>query len=165
MNNRVIAAVLGAAALAAPAAAAADSGHGRGHDKPTAEDVDKGKGKAKKAKKVTFVFKGSFTAPGTVEVRSGNAHVRKGGFVGQAVTFDFASAKVVVADTNADAKLDIADVKDGDLVLVQARLVKRTEYAAPAEGQTAEPISARKLIDKTNAPLEDEEPAPTPAPA
>lgn len=165
MNNRVIAAVLGAAALAAPAAAAADSGHGRGHDKPTAEDVDKGKGKAKKAKKVTFVFKGSFTAPGTVEVRSGNAHVRKGGFVGQAVTFDFASAKVVVADTNADAKLDIADVKDGDLVLVQARLVKRTEYAAPAEDQTAEPISARKLIDKTNAPLEDEEPAPTPAPA
>lgn len=162
MNTRVIAAVLGAAALAVPAAAAADSGHGRGHDKRTAEDVvkDKGKGKAKKAKKVMFVFKGAFTAPGTVEVRSGNAHVRKGGFVGQAVTFDFASAKVVVADTNADAKLDVADVKDGDLVLVQARLDKRTGHVAPAAGETAEPIVARKLIDKTNAPLEDEEPAP-----
>jgi hypothetical protein len=165
MNTRVIAAVLGAAALAVPAAAAADSGHGRSHDKRTAEDVvkdnGKGKGKAKKAKKVMLVFKGSFTAPGTVDVRSGNAHVRKGGFVGEAVAFDFASAKVVVADTNADSKLDVADVKDGDLVLVQARLDKRAAHVAPAAGGTAEPIVARKLIDKTNAPLEDEEPAPT----
>jgi hypothetical protein len=162
MNNRVIAAALGAAALAVPAAAAADSGHGRGHEKRTAEHIVKDK-KAKKAKKVMFVFKGAFTAPGTVAVSSGNSHVRKGGFVGQTVTFDFASAKVVVADTNADAKLDLADVKDGDLVLVQARMAERTVHAAPAEGETAEPIAARKLIDKTNAPVEDEEPAPVPA--
>jgi hypothetical protein len=165
MNKRVIAALLGAAALAVPAAAVAQPGHGKREERQAAKDVVTAKGKGKKAKKVTFVFKGTFATPSTVEVLSGNAHVRKGGFVGQEVTFDFASAKVVVADTNADAKLDMADVKDGDLVLVQARLVKRTEYAAPAEGQTAEPISARKLIDKTNAPLEDEEPAPTPAPA
>jgi hypothetical protein len=162
MNNRVIAAVLGAAALAVPAAAAADSGNGKGHEKRTAEDVVKDK-KPKKVKNVMYVFKGAFTAPGTVEVSSGNSHVRKGGFVGQTVTFDFASAKVVVADTNADAKLDVVDVKDGDLVLVQARLAKRSEYAAPAEGETAEPMVARKLIDKTNAPLDDEEPAPAPA--
>jgi hypothetical protein len=92
-------------------------------------------------------------------VVSGNAHVRKGGFIGHQVTFDFAGARVVVADTNADQKLDLTDVKDGDLVLVQAR-VKGTVYAAPAE--TVAGIVARKLIDKTNRPAEDEEPAPTP---
>jgi hypothetical protein len=93
-------------------------------------------------------------------VVSGNAHVRKGGFIGHQVTFDFAGARVVVADTNADQKLDLTDVKDGDLVLVQARVVKGTVYAAPAE--TVAGIVARKLIDKTNRPAEDEETAPTP---
>jgi hypothetical protein len=159
MNKRAIAVVLGAAALAVPAAAAADSGHRGGHDKKDVRDHAEGKHKA-----VTFVFRGSFTAPGTVEVRAGNAHVRKGGFVGQAVAFDFASAKVVVADTNGDAKLDLADVKDGDLVLVQARLDKGTKYDA-SEGEPAVRFVARKLIDRTNAPVDDEEPAPTAAPA
>jgi hypothetical protein len=102
-----------------------------------------------------YVFKGAFTAPGTVEVRSGNARVKKRGFVGQTVTFDFASARIVAADTNADQKVDVTDVKDGDLMLVQARLAKCTEYAAPAEGLAAVPVAARKLIDKTNAPVED----------
>jgi hypothetical protein len=148
MDNRVIAALLGAAALAVPAAAVADPGH------------DKGNGKAKQAKKTMYVFKGTFTAPGTVAVRSGNARVKKGGFVGQAVTFDFASARVVAADTNADQKVDLADVKDGDVVLVQARVAKGTEYAA---GLSAVPVVARKLVDKTNAPVEDEEGTPAPA--
>jgi hypothetical protein len=165
MNNHVIAAALGAAALAVPAAALADSGHDKAHEKHAAKEVVKGKDKGKKAKKRMYVFKGSFAAPGTVEVLSGNAHVRKGGFVGQAVTFDFANARIVVADTNADQKVDLADVKDGDLVLVQARVLKGTEYAASAEGESAEPVVARKLIDKTNAPLENEEPAGTPTPA
>ena len=98
-----------------------------------------------------YVFKGKFSAPGTVEVTSGNSHVRKGGFVGEAVTFDFASAKVVAADTNADQKVDVTDVKDDDVVLVQARAAKRTTYAEDAEA-----IAARKLVDKTNAPVEDE---------
>jgi hypothetical protein len=150
MSKHVFAAMLGAAALAMPTAAAA-SDHGGGHDRQTAKHVAKGK-----AKKVTFVFKGTFTAPGTVQVRSGNAHVRKGGFVGQTVTFDLASAGVVVADTNADGKLDLTDVRDGDQVLVQARVVKGTKYVAPADG--AEPIAARKLIDKTNAPAADGQP-------
>jgi hypothetical protein len=153
MNNHVIAALLGAAALAVPAAAVADSGRGKGHGEQTAKETPKSKGT--KAKQRMYVFKGAFAAPGTVEVRSGNAHVRKGGFVGQAVTFDFASARIVAADTNADQAVDLSDVKDGDLVLVQARMAKGTEHVAAVEGETAQPLVARKLIDKTNAPVED----------
>jgi hypothetical protein len=145
MNKRIVAAALGAAVLAIPTAALADSGHGKA-----------AKDHAKTAKKVTFVFKGTFTAPGTVEVVSGNAHVRKAGFVGHQVSFDFAHAGVVAADTNTDQKVDLTDVKDGDLVLVQARVVKGTAYTASADGEAAAAIVARKLIDKTNAPAEDE---------
>ena len=146
MNTRLVVAMLCAAALAVPTVAVAQPGHGDGHEKQSA----KVHGKAKRAKKVMFVFKGTFTAPGTVEVASGNSHVRKGGFVGQAVEFDFANAKVVAADTNADQKADVTDVKDGDRVLVQARVVRRTKYAEGAEA-----IVARKLVDKTNPPVED----------
>jgi hypothetical protein len=162
MNKRIVVAMLGAAALAVPAAAVADPGHGKGVEKKAAKEIVKGKGKAKKAKTVTFVFRGTFTAPGSVQVLSGNAHVRKGGFVGQAVSFDLASAKLVVADTNADQKIDLTDVVDGDHVLVQARVTKGTAYAAPAAGETAEAIVARKLIDRTNGPVEDDEPTPAP---
>lgn len=170
MNKRIIATVLGAAALAVPAAAVADSGH-KATDKAVVKG--KGKGKAKKAKKVMFVFKGTFTAPGSLKVDAGNAHVRKGGYVGNTVEFDLENAKVVVADTNADGKRDLADVKDGDRVLVQARMLKRTKYVAPVEDEAPEAeaagdgagesdgaIVARKLIDRTNAPGEDAEPAP-----
>lgn len=163
MNKRIVAAVLGAAALVIPTAAAADAGHGKSIDKKPAKQVAKGKGQGKK---VTFVFKGTFTAPGTVTVTSGNAHVRKGGFVGQAVTFDLAAAKVVVADTNSDQKLDVTDVKDDDVVLVQARIVKGTKYIAPAGDETAATIAARKMIDTSNPPVVDDEtePAPTVVP-
>jgi len=143
MNTRIVSAALAAAALALPAAAIADPGHGKGHDKP-----------AKKVKTVTFVFKGTFTAPGTVTVTAGNAHVRKGGYVGQAIAFDLATAKVVGVDTNADLKVDAADVGEGDKVLVQARVAKGTKYAAPAEGETAAPIAARKLVDQTGVAAE-----------
>jgi ABC-type amino acid transport substrate-binding protein len=136
MNRQLILGALATAALVVPAAAGAQ---------PHAD-------KPKKAKKVTFVFKGTFTAPGTIEVLGGNAHVRKGGFVGQAVTFDFANAKVVAADTNADQKLDVTDVLDGDRVLVQARIAKGTDYAAGGDA-----VTARKLVDKTHPPVEDEE--------
>jgi hypothetical protein len=153
MSKHVFAALLGAAALAVPTAAAADPGHGKGHEKRAAKEILESKGA--KAKNRTYVFKGSFAAPGTVEVRSGNAHVRKGGFVGQTVTFDFASAKIVAADGNADQTVDLSDVKDGDLVLVQARLAKGADHVAAAAGETAEPLAARKLIDKTNPPVED----------
>jgi hypothetical protein len=63
-----------------------------------------------------------------------------------------------------DARIDLADVKDGDLVLVQARTAKGSEYAPPADGQSVAPVVARKLIDKTNAPVE-EQPAGTPTAA
>jgi carbohydrate-selective porin OprB len=144
MNLRIIAAALGAAALAIPAAAAADPGHGKAKPK-------------KAAKAVTYVFKGTFTAPGTVAVTSGNAHVRKGGYVGQSVTFDLATAKIVGVDTNADLKVDVADVADGDRVLVQARVTKGTKYAAAAEDEAAAAIVARKLVDKTGEAADEVE--------
>ena len=152
MNTRIIASALAAAALAVPAVAVAESGKGNGQGQE--KQTTKAQGKAKQPKKVMFVFKGKFSAPGTVDVTSGNSHARKGGFVGQAVTFDLANAKVVAADTNGDQKVDVSDVKDGDVVLVQARAAKRTKYAEDAEA-----IVARKLVDKTNAPVEDEAPA------
>ena len=143
MNSRLITATVAVAALAVPGVAVAKPDPGKHHDKPATQVRGEGK-------KVTFIFKGTFSAPGTVNVLSGNAHVRRGGFVGQAVSFDFANAKVVAADTNTDQRVDVTDVKDGDTVLVQARIAKRTEYA---EGVDA--IPARKLVDKTNAPVED----------
>ena len=156
MNKRIIVAVLAAATLSVPTVALADSGKGKGQEKQTA----KAHGKAKQPKKVMFVFKGKFSAPGTVDVTSGNSHVRKGGFLGHAVTFDFANAKVVAADSNGDQKSDVSDVKDGDVVLVQARVTRRTRYAEDAEA-----IAARKLVDRTNAPVEDEAAAPTSGPS
>jgi hypothetical protein len=150
MNTRVLVAAVAAAALAVPAAAVAQPGKGKdkGAEKPV-------KVVGKKTKKVTFVFRGTFTAPGTVEVLAGNAHARKGGFVGEAIAVDVASAKLVVADTNANGTLDVTDIKDGDRVLVQARLAKGTTFVAPAEGETAETVPARKLVDKTNPPVDD----------
>ena len=144
MHKRIVAAALGAAILAIPAAAVADSGHGKRPDKQPA------------APKVTFVFKGIFTAPGTLEVRSGNAHVRKGGFVGQKLNFDLTTARVVAADSNADQKVDVSDVNSGDVVLIQVRLRKGTKYVAPAEDATVAAVVASKLIDKTNPPADDE---------
>jgi hypothetical protein len=145
VNSRIIVAALTAAALAVPAAAIAQPGHGHDGKAPKAH------GKSKKPKKVMFVFKGTFTAPGTVQVLSGNSHVRKGGFVDQAVSFDFAGAKVVAADTNGDETVDLTDVQDGDLVRVQARVARRTKYA-----DVAEAIVARKVIDRTHPPADDD---------
>lgn len=157
MNKRIIAAVLGAAALAVPTAAVASPGHGTGDEKHAADHAvnDRAKGKARNVKKVTFVFRGTFIAPGTVTVATGNAHVRKGGFIGKAVAFDLSKAKIVVADTNGDQSADLTDVKAGDQVLVQARLSKGTEYAAPADGENAAAIGARQLVNKTNPPTGD----------
>jgi hypothetical protein len=150
MNTRVLVAAVTAAALAVPAAAVAHPGEGKRAEKLAKVD-------RKKTKKVTFVFKGTFTAPGTIEVLAGNAHARKGGFVGEAITVDLASAKLVVADTNGDGTLNVTDVKDGDRVLVQARIARGTKFVAPAEGEIAETVAARKLVDKTNPPVDEVE--------
>ena len=144
MTSRITVAALAAAALALPAAATADPGNGKGPEKKAEHVTGK-----KQAKTVTYVFKGTFSATGTVTVASGNAHVRRGGYVAQAIDFDFANAKVVGVDANGDQKVDVTDVAEGDKVLVQARLTKGTEYTAPAEGETAEAIVARKLVDRT----------------
>ena len=144
MRRCIFAAAVGAAILTIPAAALADSDHSKERDhKPV-------------AKTVTFAFKGVFTAPGTIEVRSGNAHVRKGGFIGQKISFDLTAARVVAADRNGDRKVDVADVMDGDVVLVQARLNRRAKFVAPAEGETVAAIAARKLIDRTSPPADAE---------
>jgi hypothetical protein len=149
MNQRIITAVVAAAALAVPTAAVAKPDHGKHHEKHAAKSHGK-------TKKVMFVFKGTFTA-GAVDVTSGNAHVRKGGFVGQSVTFDFADAKIRAADTNGDQQVDVTDVKDGDKVLVQARVARRTTFA-----DVTDAIPARKLVDKTNPRVDDDDPAETP---
>jgi hypothetical protein len=144
MNQRILIAIVAVAALAIPTAAVAKPDHGNHHGK----HAEKSHGK--KTKKVMFVFKGTYSG-GLVDVAAGNAHVRKGGFVGQSVTFDFTDAKVRAADTNGDQRVDVTDVKDGDKVLVQARVAKRTQYA-----DVADAIPARKLVDKTNPRVEDD---------
>ncbi len=141
MTLRTAATALAASALLLPSAALAGNGHGKSGEKHVKKTHVK---QEKSPKTVKFVFKGTFTAPGTVTVTSGNAHVRKGGFVGQAVTFDLASAKLVVADVNGDGVQDLADVADGDAVKVQARAAKGTKAA---EGEPAAFV-ARKLIDR-----------------
>jgi hypothetical protein len=146
MDKRVIVAGLTMVVLAVPTAAAASPHHGARQRPPAqAGAAGKANGKAKPAHKVTFVFRGTFTAPGTVTVTSGNAPVRKGGFVGKAVIFDLSGARIVATDTNGDQTVDLRDVKDGDRVLVQARLPKPT-----TDPPTAGNIVAARLLDQTD---------------
>jgi hypothetical protein len=136
MKHRIgtIAAV-GALALASVAPAVANSGNG--HGPATAP------GKTK-THNVTYVFKGTWTGPQTVSVTHGNAHVRKAGLVDHDVTFDLATTKFVVADTNNDGSQNIADLKDGDRVVVKARL--------PRKDPGTQPFRAKMLIDQSSRP-------------
>ena len=154
MSKRMIAAGLSAAVLAVPAAAFANPHQGH-RPAPAHAGADRASGKAKVAHTVAYVFRGTFTAPGTVMVTSGNAAVRKGGYIGKAVSFDVSGARIVAADTNGDQAVDLLDVKDGDRVLVQARLPKRTTYSAPAAGDSAAATVATRLVDQTNQPADD----------
>jgi hypothetical protein len=134
-------AAVGALALASVTPAVADTGHGHGHGPATAP------GKTK-VHNVTYVFKGTWNAgAGTVTVKHGNAHVRKAGLVGQDVTFDLTSAKFVVADTDNDGSRTIADLKDGDTVVVKARL--------PRKDPGTQPFKAKMLIDQSSRPADD----------
>src|ERR671917_427856 len=106
MSKRMIAVALGAAALLVPGTAAAEKGSGKDKSEKVAAKQEKkqakGNKKKSKAKKgVSYIFKGTYVGAGVVTVKSGNAHVRKGDFVGQNVTFDMASAKVVAAEPAA----------------------------------------------------------------
>jgi hypothetical protein len=94
-------------------------------------------------RQVAYVFKGTFhVASSTVSVVKGNRHVRRAGLVGQDVAFDLSAARVRTADVNGDGKRDAADLQDGDVVLVKARLPRRTPGAAP--------FAARKVVDQSH---------------
>lgn len=151
---------LGVVALAVPAGAAANHGESHGKAKGHAENGKpgkakghgKGKGHAKRGQ-VGYLFKGFYAGEGKVEVKRGNAHVRKAGLIGETVEFDFSSARhIVVADTNMDGARTLDDVAVGDWVLVKSKL--------PRKDPGDQPFAARWLIDKTNHPADDEEPAP-----
>lgn len=142
--------VFGAAVLAFPAGAIAKHGESHGKAKGHAKSGKakghangKGKGRAK-PHAVGYLFKGFYAGEGMVEVKRGNAHVRKGGFIGETVEFDLTGARLVVGDTNADGKRDVEDLVEGDWVLVKARL--------PRSDPGSQPFESRWLIDKTNKP-------------
>jgi hypothetical protein len=135
--------VAGAIALASvtPAVAAPGNGHGQGGDHgQQGQSHGKANGKAK-VHKVTYVFRGTWSAAGGLSVTGGNAHVRKAGLIGQDVQFDLSGAKLVVADTDGVAGLSAADVKDGDRVVIKARL--------PRKDPGTQPFAAKMLIDQT----------------
>jgi len=149
-SPRRVAALLGLGVLLVPAVAGAKPGPKP--EKPAKPD--------KPAKTSTYVFKGIWHSDGSVTVSAGNAKVRKGGFVGETVAFDVTGAKLRVADTDADGAVTVADLLEGDKVVVQAKL-PRTD---PGEA----PFAARKVVDQTHPQVDEEEaPAPveeTPAP-
>jgi len=176
MINRWMAVVLGAAVMAVPGTALAKNDHAK-NDKASEKSHKHGskhekQHKSAKAKKaVTFVFKGVYKGAGVVTVSKGNAHVRKGGYVGQDVTFDMSAAKLVVADTDGVAGVTVADLQVGDELLVQARQARGTKAVvapvedtatatteseeAPAADEAPSAIKARKVVDKTHPPVSD----------
>ena len=58
----------------------------------------------------------------TVTVNHGNSRVRKGGSIGQIVAFDLTTAKLRVADTHGDGVISVADLLEGDKVVLKATL-------------------------------------------
>ena len=128
-RNLIVA--LGLVALAVPSAAIANKGENQGQ----------GKGKSK-VHNVAYVFKGVYEGESLVEIKAGNSRVRKGGFVGETVSFDLSTARIVVADTNADGTTDLNDVVTGDTVVVKAML--------PKGEPGSQPFAAKRLVDQTN---------------
>jgi hypothetical protein len=160
MTKRWMAVVLGAAVLAVPGTAVAKNDHaGKGKAKSErSAKAHKHEKKAKKAKKpASYVFKGVYKGDGVVTVSSGNSRVRKGGYVGQDVTFDLSKAKIVAADSDGVAGVSAADVKAGDKVLVQARLPRGTKAPVTeepaAEASTDEPVAEAPVADEAPAAI------------
>lgn len=148
---------LGIAALAVPAAAVAKQGENSGGNGNHGSNA-KGKGKGK-AKGVAYVFRGTYVGTneadsdlGSVDVLKGNSRVRKGGFVGETVEFDFSDARFVVADGPDEGEdRDLEDVQVGDRVLVKAKL--------PRKQPGDQPFAARRLVDQTHPPTESDDDA------
>lgn len=136
---------------AAPAALAErpeDPGsQGLGHGKAGEKGKSGEKGQSG-SKKVMYVFKGTFDGTSSVDVKTGNAHVKKAGLDGEIVEFDLADAKVVVGDVNSDGAADLADVAAGDKVVVKARL--------PRKEPGGQPLKAKQLVDQTHPEDSDE---------
>jgi len=124
-----------ALACASPAVATPGNGHGHGQGHGNAQ------GKTK-IHRVSYVFKGTWNADGTVSVKHGNAHVRRAHLVGTDVQFDLSGAKFVVADTDGDGAHTSADLTPGDRVVVKARL--------PRKDPGSQPFTAKMLIDQTH---------------
>ncbi len=122
---------LGVAALAVPAGAIAkpDNSHGKANGHVKVHDV-------------AYVFKGLYAGEEKVEVKAGNSRVRKGGLIGQTVSFDLSGARIVVADTNGDGQRNLEDVNTGDKVLVKAML--------PRKDPGSQPFAAKRLVDQTH---------------
>jgi hypothetical protein len=121
------------AVLAVPAAAAA---------KPKHEHRAAGHG----AHKVSLLLRGTWTG-GALQVTGGNRATRRAGLVGESVSLDLASAKLKVRDTNGDGARDAEDLRDGDKVLVQARV---------ARGEAVEgTLTARKLAARARGGEDD----------
>jgi hypothetical protein len=131
-------AALGIAALLVPAAAGA---------KP--DKTHKGNRHCGRAL-AGYVFKGTYNGDGSVHVRKGNRRVRKAGFVGDDVEFDFSGATYFVADIDDNGDGDLLDVQTGDKVVVRARLPKRSPGS--------QPFSARRLVDRSHPEGEELEP-------
>lgn len=158
-------ALLAAVALGAPVAAQAKGAPGKGRDRSSvAADAHPGKGrdKAKHNPTVTYTFKATVVS---VDAAAGTAvaKVAKTNHHGRfarntTVTFDLTTAKIAVADVNADGAATLADVAGGDKVLVQARLAKRSPELGGA-------VVARKLVDQTHPELETDDDGQAPAAA
>lgn len=131
-----IGAVLALAATPAALAAKPDDpgsqGQGGGHSKKGGKAV------------VTYVFKGTYAGGGSVDVNRGNAHAKKADLVGTTVSFDLDSARIVVADANADGSKNLDDVATDDRVVVKARL--------PRKDPGDQPYDAMQLVDQSHAP-------------
>ena len=136
-NTRMIAA-LGAAALLVPSAALAKSKAHEAPARPAASLSQQAPGKPT----VSWVFKGTWHIDGTVTVKHGNSRVRKGGYIGQIVAFDLTTAKLRVADTNGDGVISVADLLEGDKVVLKAKLPR---------DPGPQPFVARMVVDQTHA--------------
>jgi hypothetical protein len=116
--------------------------------KPHEDNPGHGHGDGHGPKGVAYVFKGTYVDAATVDVTSGNKHVKNAGLVGTAVGFDFGAAKISVGDVNGDGTADLGDVAAGDKVVVKVK--------APKGDPGAQPFAARQLVDQTHAAAETE---------
>ena len=137
---RMIAA-LGAAARVVPSAARAKS---TAHDAPVPPAPSLSQPAPAKPAGVSWVFKGIWHIDSTVTVKHGNSRVRNGGYIGQIVAFDLTSAKLRVADTHGDGVITVADLLEGDKVVIKAKLPR---------DPGPQPFVARMVVDQTHPAL------------